>query len=182
MTVVRYCKREYDTSVETVISRLNTLEEKLKEGNFVVKTSNSNIQVKDKSIQTKKVEFKKEDKEDGVLNYPKADVSVNEVRSLWHDILNLLKANKKMIIYAYLEPGDVIETIGNKIIIGFDRKYSFSKDNLDKVDNKKVVEEYFSKVLKKDVKVEFKVLGDPMDDEIERAKNIFGDDLVEVME
>ncbi|GIW48827.1 MAG: hypothetical protein KatS3mg079_303 [Caloramator sp.] len=30
MTVIRYCKREYDISVETIMSRLNTLEEKNK--------------------------------------------------------------------------------------------------------------------------------------------------------
>ncbi|WDC85112.1 hypothetical protein PL321_06330 [Caloramator sp. mosi_1] len=75
-----------------------------------------------------------------------------------------------MIVYAYLEPGDVVETKGNKIVIGFDKKYSFSKDNLEKVENKKVVEEYFSKVLKKDVKFEFRILGDPMEEEIERVK------------
>ncbi|GIW48828.1 MAG: hypothetical protein KatS3mg079_304 [Caloramator sp.] len=113
---------------------------------------------------------------------PVLDVSINEVRASWHDVLNLLKANKKMIIYAYLEPGDIVETKGNKIVVGFDKKYSFSKDNLEKAENKKVVEEYFSKVLKKDVKFEFTVLGDPMEDEIDRVKSVLGEDLVEVME
>lgn len=181
MTVIRYCKREYDTSVETVITRLNTLEEKIKEGSFVVKTIETDKPITKKAV-AKKVETAKEETKDVPSAYPVQDVNVNEVRAAWHDILNLLKANKKMIIYAYLEPGDVVETNGNRVVIGFDRKYSFSKDNLEKAENKKIAEEFFSKVLKKDIKLEFKVLGDPMDDEIERVKSVFGDDLVEVIE
>ncbi|CDF59151.1 DNA polymerase III subunit gamma/tau [Thermobrachium celere] len=183
MTVIRYCKREYDISVETIMARLNTLEEKIKEGAFIVSNVEAKPQpIKPKVVQPKKVEEVSVKKEEELGELPALDVTINEVRASWHDILNLLKANKKMIVYAYLEPGDVIETKGNKVVIGFDKRYSFSKDNLDKAENKKIAEEYFSKVLKKDVKLEFRVLGDPMDDEIDRLKNTFGEDLVEVIE
>ncbi|MBZ4664383.1 MAG: dnaX [Caloramator sp.] len=183
MTVIRYCKREYDISVETIMSRLNTLEEKIREGSFIVQSREPKIQTqKSKPNVAKRIEEQPIKKEMALSELPVLDVSINEVRASWHDVLNLLKANKKMIIYAYLEPGDVVETKGNKIVVGFDKKYSFSKDNLEKAENKKVVEEYFSKVLKKDVKFEFRILGDPMEDEIDRVKSVLGEDLVEIVE
>lgn len=186
MAAVKYCKIEYDTSPEVILSRLNSLEEKLKTGS---------IQVSNAEQEAKKPDAKKEETESRIEPDKKEEVNIadstsdaatiDEARSAWGDVLNLLRTNKKMVIYAYLEPGDITDVKGNNIIIGFSEQYAFSKKNLENpVENKKAVEECFSKVLNKNIKVEFKVLEkeNSMDKSIEMAKAIIGEDNVEIIE
>ena len=186
MAAIKYCKIEYDTSPEVILSRLNSLEEKLKTGT---------VQVSAASQEIKKPEIKKEEavskiepeekKEDNITDNTAVAVTVDEARSAWGDVLNLLRTNKKMVIYAYMEPGDITDVMGNNIIIGFSEQYAFSKKNLENpVENKKAVEECFSKVLNKNIKVEFKILEkeNNMDKSIEMAKAIIGEDNVEIIE
>lgn len=188
MAVIKYCKSEYDTSPEMILSRLNMLEEKIKSGTAVI--SADSAKTVEPQIEAVNNDDIKPDDTDNVKeehaheNLPEG-ITIDEARGSWQDVLNLLRANKKMVVYAYLEPGDIIDVKGNNIVIGFDEKYAFSKNNLENTpESRKTLEEYFSKVLNKPVKLLFKVLESEnnIDKSIELARELLGDDIVEVIE
>lgn len=185
MAVIKYCKIEFDTSIEVILSRLNSLEEKLKSKSVVIKTEEEKLHDNKK---VKKHEEKKPDTLDDVKQEVKkeGELSLDEARSAFQDVLNLLKGNRKMVLYAYLAPGDVIDVNDNIIVIGFEEKFAFSKKNIESsAEHKKVLEEYYSKVLNRSVKVALKILEQDksdIDKSIELAKNILGDDIIEVIE
>jgi DNA polymerase-3 subunit gamma/tau len=187
MAVIKFCRMEYDTSPETILSRINSLEEKLSRGEIVVNVPEG---AEKPQKEIKLVESKKVEKEEKVVEeiiqekHEIGDISLDDVRSSWHDVLNLLKANKKMSIYAWLVNGDPSDIKGNNIMITFTEQYAFSKTNLDKSENKHTVEEHFSKVLGKPVKVTFKVLTkeNDIDKSIEIVKKLVGEELVEIIE
>lgn len=191
MAAVKYCKIEYDTSPEVILSRLNLLEEKIKTGTIKVSAAPNDsektaIKKEEPANKTEPViAAEPEKKKEETIDVNSADAAtIDEAKSAWADVLNLLKTNKKMVIYAYLEPGDITDVRGNNIIIGFSEQYAFSKKNLDNPENKKTVEECFSKVLNKNIKVEFKVIEkeNSTDKSIEMAKAIIGEDNVEIIE
>lgn len=187
IAVIKFCKREYDTSPEIILSRINMLEEKIKSGAIAVKVEDVKDDKKKQEVKKhKNVDNKHEEPaiHESLADTVSDDVTIDEVRSSWQEVLNLLKANKKMVVYAYLEPGDVADVKGNIITIAFDEKFAFSKANLEKSDNKQIAEEYFSKILNKNVKLQFKVLEreNTIDRSIELAKQILGEDKVEVIE
>lgn len=191
MAVIKICKSEYDTSVETLVNRINVLEEKLKSGVVVSagekeKSSAAPKQQvrRESSVSTEVLKAEKvQDAEREV--YQGQGMTLDEVRTSWQDILNLLKANKKMTIYALLHPGDVLDVKGNEVVIGFDEKFGFSKTNLENpVENKRTAEEYFTKILNKPVRLSFKILREERGtaSSIEQAMELLGDDIVEIIE
>lgn len=197
MAVIKLCRVEYDTSVETLVNRINLLEDRIKSG-IVVSTDDTGEKEISAGMQAQRqragVQKQRADKgavkESKEEEYERAaysgePISLDEVRSSWQDILNLLKANKKMTIYALLHPGDVVDVKGNEVVIGFEEKFGFSKNNLENpAENRKVAEEYFSKIINKPVRLSFKILKEENEiySGIEYAKELLGEDIVEVIE
>lgn len=187
MAVIKFCRREYDTSIEMVLSRLNSLEEKIKSGDIVVSSSNKG-ETTAAEIAKKIVERPKQENQvsEGTKAYygEAGNISLDEVRGAWQDALNLIKGNRKMSIYAWLINGDPSDVKGNTIIITFNEQYAFSITNLEKFENKSVVEENFSKALNKTVKVSFKVMEKENQtlDGIENARRLLGEDIIEIIE
>lgn len=187
MAVIKFCRREYDTSIEMVLSRLNSLEEKIKSGDIVVSSSNKG-ETTAAEVAKKIVEKPKQENqvsEGAKVYYGEAgSISLDEVRGAWQDALNLIKGNRKMSIYAWLINGDPSDVKGNTIIITFNEQYAFSITNLERSENKSVVEENFSKALNKAVKVSFKVMEKDNQtlDGIENARRLLGEDIIEIIE
>lgn len=187
MAVIKLCKKEYDTSPEMILSRLNSLEEKFNSGAIPINISkikeSKDENIKGTSIQSNiNNETKLKEQEKDFTPVLEGDLSIDEIRGVWNDVLNLLKANKKMSIYAYLQPGDVKDVSGNYIYIAFDKEYSFCKENLEKVENRQLVEEYFTKVINKKIKIGFTVNDNKnnIDESIQKAKELFGEDIIEI--
>jgi DNA polymerase III subunit gamma/tau len=188
IAIIKFCKREFDASPETVLTRLNLMEEKIKSGAIaiasagevprqVVKTEESKLAA---AVAQPKV---KEEPAHNDYSGP-SDITIDEVRSSWQEVMNLLKSNKKMVVYAYLEPGDIQDVKGNTIIIGFDEKFAFSKSNLEKSENKQIAEEYFTKILNKNIKLQYKIIENESgtDKSVELARQFVGDGIIEVIE
>ncbi|EYE88050.1 DNA polymerase III subunit gamma/tau [Fervidicella metallireducens AeB] len=187
MAVIKLCKKEYDTSPEMILSRLNSLEEKINSGEIPINISKVK-DLKSENIEKAPIqgkahnEIKLRQQESDFTDELSADLSIDEIRGVWNDVLNLLKANKKMSVYAYLQPGDVKDVKGNYIYIVFDKEYSFCKENLEKVENRQLVEEYFTKVINKKIKIGF-IINDnknDIDESIQKAKELFGENIIEI--
>jgi len=182
MAVIKFCRIEYDTSLEVILNRLNRLEEAIKSGNVTINV-NLKEEKKKETKQILKVEEteKHEAKEEAALT---VDVTLDEARIAWQDVLNYLKVNKRMSLASLLNLGDVTSVKNGEITITFEGKYAFSKKKIEERDNKNFIIEAFSKVLRKPVKIRLEVKEEKNDIEeaIKKTKEIFGEDIVEVVE
>ena len=193
MAIIRFCKREYDASPEMLLNRINLLEEKINSGAIAVTQSQiretnevSEIKRKNKSVVSKEVNENTSDtqvktktpREPGI-------VSLNEVKTSWQEVLTLIKSSKKVTVASWLALGELVDVSGNNIIISFDPQHVFSKNNLENPpEHKKMVEECFSTILNKDVKVTFRVQEEEnsIDKSIQMMKELVGDNIVKVIE
>ncbi len=197
MAVIKFCKREYDTSPEMILNRINLLEDKIKSGAIAVAVSNEVERKPVPAAAVRKIEKKEEVYEapetEEVMDMVEGDstpISLDEVKTSWQEVLDLVKPVKRTVA-AWLELGNPVNTEGNTIIILFEEQNSFGKKNLENpAENRKIVEESFSRVLKKRAKVKFKLSGkeksieiaSDIDQDIQRVKDVLGDNIIEVIE
>lgn len=193
LAVIKFCKREYDSSPEMLLNRINKLEEAIKKG-IKISPEAAKAAPPAASQKTEKVE------DPGIVEKSKQDktsesheeyhgggtpIGLDQVKTCWQEVINTIKAEKKVVVGVMLALGEICGTSGNVITIGFDKDHAFGKENLEKHENKKIVEDCFSRVLNKKVSVEFKVIGNEpneLDEAIERTKEILGEGIVEIIE
>jgi DNA polymerase-3 subunit gamma/tau len=100
---------------------------------------------------------------------PKQDVhAVNsdEISGLWGNVMEeIKKANLK--VHAYLKVSRFVKADNQEIVIGFPPQCSFHRQMFDKLENKKVVGEYFNKVTGLNLPVTMIML---KEDEIKHSK------------
>lgn len=178
MSIVKMCKKEYDTSADVLISRINRLEAAIREGHLVVREdiavtktqmhqqgTVSNVKTSRPTVAKKDSDKKQEDiksfNEDTKLSF---DI----VRKNWKDALELIKARKMMTLYASLTTGNIVGFSKGVIHINFSKEYYFNKKRLETDENSRLVEGVFSEVLKEKVKIRYSVDAD--------EKNISQDD------
>lgn len=191
LAVIKFCKREYDSSPEMLLNRINQLEEAIKKG-IKISPEAARAASPAASSKTEKIgnpgtvqKTKPNTTAEAHEEYQGEPIGLDQVKTCWQEVINTIKAEKKVVIGVMLALGEICGTSGNVITIGFDKDHAFGKENLEKQENKKIVEECFSKVLKKKARVEFKVIGNEpseLDEAIERTKEILGDGIVEIIE
>ncbi|MEG1416200.1 MAG: DNA polymerase III subunit gamma/tau [Clostridium sp.] len=193
MCIIRFSKREYDHSTETLLKRISRLEDIIESGNIKVTTTSS----EEVKPQHTKVEAAPKPETRSL----QLDVSHNQeqeastgggitlnhqqVQGALVEVLNALRSNKKMTVYAHLVNGTINKVDGNTIYIGFTEDFKFSKTMLEKPENTKGLQGYFEKFLNGKVFVRFLLDKGPDDDfnqSIKNAKAILGEDFVEVIE
>lgn len=191
LAIIKMCKIEYDTSMETILNRLNKLEESIRSGEIEVSVS-KNAEVKNSIKEVKRpyiVQEKKATESSTATFDVQGDASctltTEEVKRSFKDIQGLLKARKNMVLATALMMGEVISCINGVITVGFEKDYSFHKNRLEKDDSRKVIDNIFSEVLKQKVRVIY-----TMDGEIKVAEKskeeilfeTFPSELVEVLD
>lgn len=161
LAIIKMCKIEYDTSIETILSRLNKLEENIRSGDIAVSVVKAS-EIKNTIKEVKRVglqEYKKDNsnisKETNLEGNPNCNLTIDEVRKSFKDIQGLLKARKNMVLATALMMGHVTGCQEGIITIGFDKDYSFHKNRLEKEDSRKVIESIFAEVLKQNVRVTY---------------------------
>jgi DNA polymerase-3 subunit gamma/tau len=182
------CKVEYDTSKEVLLTRINKLESMIKEGNIQVKSSNEE-KIKDNSaINNRKTSAlkNKEKKADELAVEINTDsnVTIDDVKKSWRDILEVFKARRLMVLYASLVTGKIESCINGIVEIKYDQQYAFNIGRLQKDDNRKIIEDIFSEALKERVRIKYTV---DKNNENEKTpeqilKETFGEDLVEIID
>ncbi|KEI13680.1 DNA polymerase III subunit gamma/tau [Clostridium novyi B str. ATCC 27606] len=188
LAIIKMCKIEYDTSKEVLLSRLNKLENIIKEGNITIDTNISNIKnqfAENKSV--KKVSSLNEQrlnlKEEILEVNSNSKITIEDVKKSWKDILEVFKAKRHMVLYASLITGNVIQCKGGVITIKYDQQYAFNIKRLEKEDSRKIVDEIFSHELKENVRIKYIV--DKKEEKKspeEILKEAFGEDLVEIID
>jgi len=81
-------------------------------------------------------------------------VSLDQVKSVWSNIVNNL-ANSKMSVSTYLSEGEPTKVQGNILTVAFPKNYSLHKESLDKKENKAMIEKAASELCNADLRVNF---------------------------
>ena len=187
LAIIKICKIEYDTSKEVILSRINKLEDALKNGQFAVTTTAveapaSKTVKKVPSTQQKKLEEASTKPTEAYNEH--SNLNVDMVKKSWRDIMELLKSRRQMVLYASLITGEAVGCRAGVIEIKFEETYAFNKLRLEKEDNKKVIEDVFSQALKEKVRIKYIV---DKKQELTKSpeqilKETFGEEFVEIID
>ena len=164
------CKIEYDTSNEVILTRINKLEEAIKNGSIKVVQGNKTESVqKNNNLRNNIVNGgnniegkpKAQEKNSSLKNSNSLGKSkTSDVQRAWKDILETFKSRRAMIIFASIVTGKVVDCTDGIVTIKYDAQYSFNKQRLEKPENIKVINEVFSEVMRENLKVRFIVDGE----------------------
>ena len=187
LSIIKMCKIEYDTSSEVILTRLNRLEENLKNGNIAVAVKEG---VMAEATSMKKVAtpaskaIKSVNTESSTIGNASSRLTINEVQRAWKDVLERFKAKRAMIIYASILMGRPISCSNGIITVEFDEDYKLSADRLNKAENKVVVNEVFSEVFQEKLNVQFvsKEKNSNEQNAEDVLMNAFGEGLVEILD
>lgn len=187
LAIIKMCKIEYDNSNEIILSRLNKLENMIKNG-YVA--HNKEVKISDMKNNTKKNLLKDNDEnksvelEDSFQN-TESQLTLDDVKKVWRDIIETFKARRLMVLGAHLSNGEPISCKDSIIEVRFKKSYNFSRQNLQKSENNKRVEEIFSQVLKEKVRIVYHVEKDEEDSRVSSEdiiKNTFGEEIVDIID
>lgn len=160
LAIIKMCKVEYDTSNEVILSRLNKLEEGLKNGSLKVVSANSaeanTNSKKETAIKNVKQDVKRTISHN-ITGNEDSKVTLNDIQRAWKDILERIKARRKMIVYASMVTGKPIECRNGILTIEYEDQYKFNKDRLEKPENKAVIQEVLAELFREDMKIVFEV-------------------------
>lgn len=173
LSIIKMCKIEYDTSNEVILTRINRLEENLKNGTIQIAKSESTSEketVRDNVNRTISKVRKKADDEMKDLESDSAEgfnkdskLTIDDVARSWTEILEMFKSMRARVIHASLLTGKPYSFKNGVVTIGFNELYSKSKPRLENPDFKPVVNEVFSKVLGEKVIVNYTLIEEKED-------------------
>ena len=165
LAVIKMCKIEYDTSNEVMLTRLNKLEESLKNGSIKVSVASNEIEGINKNKQvsnkpsTKKATIT-QPVEASIIENSDSKITINDVQKAWRDILERFKARREMIISSLIMIGKPINCSNGVITIEFDEQNEFAKNRLSEAKNRDIINEVFFEIFREKVKVNFVVESD----------------------
>ena len=191
LTTIKLCKIEYDSSPEIILTRLNRLEDALKSGKIAVSASreaSSSVSPKEGQRVVAPGGRKAPDKQTIASGGPGVNsdskITLDGVKRAWNDILESLKARRSMLIYASLVTGKPVRCEKGIVEINYEEEYSFNKVRLEKDENRRIVDEVFSEILKDRLKVVYTV-----DRKVQSSKSpedllieAFGEDNIQIIE
>lgn len=176
LSIMKLCKIEYDTSKETIINRLNQLQEMLRSGSFTAKSSKKE-EPKEEKKEPIEIADKKDEVKDIIQEENDSSVTFEKAQNIFPDVLEVLKNKKLMVIYASLVTGEVSGCKNGEITIKYPKEYSFNKERLEKEEYRVKVEEVFSEALKEKVRIKYMVEEVIKEDNEGKLKEYFGDTL-----
>lgn len=162
LAIIKMCKIEYDTSSEVMLTRLNKLEESLRNGSIKVSTvvpqENNSKDVKKKDIVISKQESNINQNENSyITGNSDSKITINDVQKAWRDILEGFKARRAMVIGSLLQTGRPVSCSNGIVTVEFEQQYKFGRDRLSESKNTPIINEVFSEILKENIKVNFVV-------------------------
>ncbi|MDY4077686.1 MAG: DNA polymerase III subunit gamma/tau [Clostridium sp.] len=191
---IKMCKIEYDTSNEVILTRINKLEEAIKNGSITISQRNkkelvqknnnlmNDIENSGNNIKRKpKIQEKDSSSEN---NNSLSKIKTSDIQRAWKDILETFKSRRAMIVFASIVTGKVVDCTDGVVTIKYDADYSFNKQRLEKPENNKIVNEVFSEIMREDLKVKFIVDGEVEEKKSteDLIKNALGDTPLEIFD
>lgn len=191
---IKMCKIEYDTSNEVILTRINKLEEAIKNGSITISQRNkkelvqknnnlmNDIENSGNNIKRKpKIQEKDSSSEN---NNSLSKIKTSDIQRAWKDILETFKSRRAMIVFASIVTGKVVDCTDGVVTIKYDADYSFNKERLEKPENNKIVNEVFSEIMRENLKVKFIVDGEVEEKKSteDLIKNALGDTPLEIFD
>ena len=116
----------------------------------IVKSDNIKVKTREEISPKKKIQDKT--KEGSFI--PTKEVSTNlDLNQVWPIILNKLKKTK-MSVYSFIIVNNLITIEDDKLIIGFNKKYIFHKESLEKKNNKTLLQELIKEEIGRPLAIE----------------------------
>lgn len=165
LAVIKMCKIEYDTSNEVMLTRLNKLEESLRNGSIKVATATKEVSQISASKPVNTITNNKVVKEQysnvgNVSENSGSKITINDVKKSWKDIIERFKARREMIISSLIMIGKPVECSNGVITVEFDSQNEFAKNRLSEAKNRDVINDVFFEIFREKVKVNFVVQSD----------------------
>ncbi|WP_299996224.1 DNA polymerase III subunit gamma/tau [uncultured Clostridium sp.] len=167
LAVIKMCKIEYDTSSEVILTRLNKLEESLRNGTIKVSTASKEIE-KINNSKTGNIETNKNIVKEEIVNSSEVNievnsdskVTINDIKKSWKDIIERFKARREMIISSLIMIGKPVDCSNGIVTIEFDDQNEFAKNRLSEAKNRDIINDVFFEIFREKLKVNFKVQSD----------------------
>jgi DNA polymerase-3 subunit gamma/tau len=154
MAIVKIFNDSYDYSIESLIKRIEKLEQFIEVASFqsvVQKNNNDEIKEPDKA---KKIKYETNESIEQFIHVEtQSDITINEILAKWNEVLKIIK-KVRIRVYAFLIEADPIAINGNKITLKLDKEYKFHGDNLIKTSNRETVEAVLEKVFLKKMTID----------------------------
>lgn len=174
LAIIKMCKIEYDTSNEVILSRINQLEESLKNGkiqvvqgegnNDALKNTQPNARVASNNgnniIRTMSRDSNSNDKTEHPEVNANSSLTIDDVGRAWTEILEKFKAKRAMIVYASIVTARPYSFKKGIVTLEYEAMYAFNKDRLQKPEYREIVNSVFSEALKEKIIVDYIVKRD----------------------
>lgn len=167
LAIIKMCKIEYDTSSEVILTRLNKLEESLRNGSIKVSTASKEIEKINNSkivnVETNENIVKEEIVNSSEVNIEfnsDSKVTINDIKKSWKDIIERFKARREMIISSLIMIGKPVDCSNGIVTIEFDDQNEFAKNRLSEAKNRDIINDVFFEIFREKLKVNFKVQSD----------------------
>ena len=189
LAVIKMCKIEYDTSNEVMLTRLNRLEESLRNGSIKVATASKEVTQISNSKQVNTMPNNKVVKEPysnagNVGENPDSKITINDVKKSWKDIIERFKARREMIISSLIMIGKPVDCSNGLITVEFDSQNEFAKNRLSEAKNREVINDVFFEIFREKVKVNFVVQSDDNNGKSTEdiLRDALGDELIDFID
>ncbi|AYE34231.1 DNA polymerase III subunit gamma/tau [Clostridium septicum] len=158
LAVIKMCKIEYDTSNEVILSRINKLEEGLKNGSLKVVSEMPKAKKNNNIDESKKISVQKiNEKSKEIKGNENSNVKIQDIQRAWKDILERIKTRRAMIVYASLLTGKPVECKDGIVTVRYEEEYKFNKSRLEKPEYRAIISEILAEIFREDLKVVFEV-------------------------
>lgn len=189
LAVIKMCKIEYDTSNEVMLTRLNKLEESLRNGSIKVATASKEVAQISNSKSANTMPNNKVVKEtysngENASENPDSKITINDVKKSWKDIIERFKARREMIISSLIMIGKPVDCSNGIITVEFDSQNEFAKNRLSEAKNRDVINDVFFEIFREKVKVNFVVQSDYNNGKSTEdiLRDTLGDDLIDFID
>ena len=169
LALIKICNAEMDYGLDSLVSRLNHMEGKLKEGLEAGIVAREATQPQAaatsrlKEPQQRAVRVEEKDQEPNVAEIsenPDSQLTVASVKAAWNEVDEALRAKRQMVIRASLFEGEVTQVKNGVITLQFPESYSHNKKRLEKNEFRKVLEDTISMILGEKVHLNLRVASD----------------------
>lgn len=166
LALIKICNSEMDYGLDSLVSRLNHMEAKLKEGleaGIVAQEANQQqvaASPRRQEPQQRPVHIEEKEQDPKVAEIsenPDSKLTVASVKGAWNEVDEALRAKRQMVIRASLFEGEVTQVKNGVITLQFPESYSHNKKRLEKNEFRKVLEDTISMILGEKVHLNLRV-------------------------
>lgn len=195
VAVIKLCQPLYDQSVEGLMERINALEKSIQSGRITInhgEERKENLSMEKGQEEPKAEQQKPRTIEQEMIVKP---INFEALEQAWDAILREVK-KRKISVYAVLMEGKPVGVEKSSLIVAFKDGYGFHKEAAGNSPNKELIEDVMEEILGQRISLKCvmedeverlsaasgEISASQEDLEVQRIIELFGADLVEVVE